>query len=50
MERNMGMFNFKSASGEAMRKELEKQADRTRRDVERLREQHKQLVKELRQA
>ncbi|MBL8009321.1 MAG: DUF349 domain-containing protein [Flavobacteriales bacterium] len=49
-ENKMGMFNFKSASGEAMRKELEKQADRTRRDVERLREQHKQLVKELRQA
>lgn len=49
-ENKMGMFNFKSASGEAMRKELEKQAERTRRDVERLREQHKQLVKELRQA
>jgi hypothetical protein len=49
-ENRMGMFNFKSASGEAMRKEMEKQADRTRRDVERLREQHKQLVKELRQA
>ncbi len=49
-ENKMGMFNFKSASGEAMRKELEKQAERTRRDVERLREQHRQLVKELRQA
>ncbi|HMQ76860.1 MAG TPA: DUF349 domain-containing protein [Flavobacteriales bacterium] len=49
-ENRMGMFNFKSATGEAMRKEMEKQADRTRRDVERLREQHKQLVKELRQA
>ena len=46
----MGMFNFKSASGAAMKKELEQQAERTRRDVERLREQHKQLQKELRQA
>ena len=49
-ENKMGMFNFKSASGAAMKKELEQQAERTRRDVERLREQHKQLQKELRQA
>ncbi|MCB0791260.1 MAG: DUF349 domain-containing protein [Flavobacteriales bacterium] len=47
-ENKMGMFNFKSASGEAMRKEFEKQADRTRREVERLRDQHKQLLRELR--
>ncbi|MCB9170269.1 MAG: DUF349 domain-containing protein [Flavobacteriales bacterium] len=47
-ENKMGMFNFKSAAGEAMRKELEKKADRTRREVERLRDQHKQLMRELR--
>ncbi len=49
-ENRMGMFNFKTASGEAMRKELEKQAERSKREVERLREQHKQLLTELRKA
>ncbi len=48
MERNMGMFNFKSASGEAMKKEMEKKIDRARQDVERLRKQHRQLATEMR--
>lgn len=48
MERNMGMFNFKSASGEAMRKEMEKKIERLGRDVERLKGQHRELRKELR--
>lgn len=47
-ENKMGMFNFKSASGEAMKKELEKKMDGTRREIERLRAQHKQLQQELR--
>jgi hypothetical protein len=47
-ENKMGMFNFKSASGEAMKKELEKKMDGTKREIERLRAQHKQLQQELR--
>ncbi|MBL7985838.1 MAG: DUF349 domain-containing protein [Flavobacteriales bacterium] len=48
MERNMGMFNFKSASGEAMKKEMERKIDRARQDIERLKVQHKQLMQEMR--
>ena len=48
MERNMGMFNFKSASGEAMRKDMEKKIEKLARDVERLKGQHRELLKELR--
>jgi hypothetical protein len=48
MERNMGMFNFKSSSGEAMRKEMEKKIERLARDVERLKGQLRELLKELR--
>jgi len=48
MERNMGMFNFKSASGEEMKKEMQKKIDKLARDVERLKGQHRELVKELR--
>ncbi|HEX2618178.1 MAG TPA: DUF349 domain-containing protein [Flavobacteriales bacterium] len=47
MERNMGMFNFKSASGEAMKKDMEKKIERTKQDVQRLRDQHRQLLQEL---
>ena len=46
-ERNMGMFTFKSASGEEMKKEMEKNIDMMRRDVERLKGQHRELLKEL---
>jgi hypothetical protein len=48
MEQNMGMFNFKSASGEAMRREMEKKIERLAREVERLQGQHRELQKELR--
>ena len=48
MERNMGMFNFKSASGEAMKREMEKKIERAREDVARLRKQHRQLQEEMR--
>ncbi|MBK6775996.1 MAG: DUF349 domain-containing protein [Flavobacteriales bacterium] len=48
MERNMGMFNFKSAAGEAMRKEMEKNLERVKREVERMKAEHKQLVVEMR--
>lgn len=48
MERNMGMFSFKSASGEEMKKEMQKKIDKLARDVERLKGQHRELVKELR--
>jgi hypothetical protein len=48
IENNMGMFNFKSASGEAMKKEMEGKIAKLGRDVERLKEQHKELLKELR--
>jgi hypothetical protein len=48
MEGGMGMFSFKSASGEAMKKEMEQKIERLARDVERLRAQHKELLKELR--
>jgi hypothetical protein len=48
MERSMGMFNFKSASGEAMKKDMEKKIERLARDVERLKGQHRELLKELR--
>lgn len=47
MERNMGMFNFKSASGEAMKKDMEKKVEKLARDVERLKGQHRELLKEL---
>ncbi|MBP9079912.1 MAG: DUF349 domain-containing protein [Flavobacteriales bacterium] len=47
-EENMGKFNFKSAAGEAMRKEMERSLDRTRQEIDRLKEQHKQLLAELR--
>ena len=48
MERNMGMFSFKSASGEAMKKDMEKKIEKLGRDVERLKGQHRELLKELR--
>jgi hypothetical protein len=48
MEQNMGMFNFKSASGEAMRKDMEKKIERLAREVDRLKVQHRDLMKELR--
>lgn len=47
MERNMGMFNFKSASGEAMKRDMEKKIERAKQDVDRLRAQHRQLMQEL---
>ncbi|HMC96679.1 MAG TPA: DUF349 domain-containing protein, partial [Flavobacteriales bacterium] len=48
MAGNMGMFNFKSASGEAMKKDMEKKIEKLGRDVERLKTQHRELLKELR--
>ena len=48
MEQNLGMFNFKSASGEQMRRDIEKRMERTKEEVERLKVQHRQLLKELR--
>lgn len=48
-EENMGKFSFKSAAGEAMKREMEKSLDRTRQDIQRLRDQLKQLRNELRQ-
>ena len=48
MDSNMGMFNFKSASGEAMKKDMEKKIERARQDVERLKTQHRELMKEMR--
>lgn len=48
MERNMGMFNFKSASGAAMRADMEKKIDKARLEVARLKEQLKALNRELR--
>ena len=48
MERNMGMFNFKSASGAEMKKDMEKKIERLGQDLERLKGQHKELLKELR--
>jgi len=47
MERSMGMFNFKSASGEAMKKDMEKKIEKLGRDVERLKGQHREMLKEL---
>jgi chaperonin cofactor prefoldin len=47
MERSMGMFNFKSASGEAMKQDMEKKIEKLGRDVERLKGQHRELLKEL---
>lgn len=47
MERNMGMFNFKSASGESMKKDMEKKIEKLARDVDRLKGQHRELLKEL---
>lgn len=48
MESNMGRFNFKSASGEEMKREMQKKIDKLARDVERLKGQHRELKKELR--
>jgi len=48
MAGNMGMFNFKSASGEAMKKDMEQKIEKLGRDVERLKTQHRELLKELR--
>lgn len=48
MEGNMGMFNFKSKTGEAMKAEMEKKIEKLDRDVDRLKDQHKELLKELR--
>ncbi len=47
MERNMGMFNFKSASGAAMKADMDKKLERSRQDVERIRKQIKALQQEL---
>ncbi|MCO6483971.1 MAG: DUF349 domain-containing protein [Flavobacteriales bacterium] len=47
-EENMGKFSFKSAAGEAMRKEMERSLERTRQQIERLRQEHKQLRSQLR--
>ena len=46
-EQNLAMFNFKSASGEAMKKDIEKKIDRAQRDIENLLQQQKQLSKRL---
>ncbi|HEY0978841.1 MAG TPA: DUF349 domain-containing protein, partial [Flavobacteriales bacterium] len=48
MERNMGMFNFKSASGAEMKRDMEKKIEKAKADVERLKKQHRQLVQEMR--
>ena len=48
MERNMGMFNFKSASGAEMKKDMEKKLEKIVRDIDRLKTQHRDLMKELR--
>ncbi len=48
MEQNMGMFNFKSASGAEMKKDMEKKIEKLVRDVERLKGQLRDLLKELR--
>jgi chromosome segregation ATPase len=48
MEGNMGMFNFKSASGAAMRADMEKKIEKARLEVARLKEQLKALNRELR--
>ncbi|MCL4281129.1 MAG: DUF349 domain-containing protein [Flavobacteriales bacterium] len=47
-EENMGKFSFKSAAGEAMKKEMEKSIHRMRQEIERLQAQYKQLRTELR--
>ena len=49
-EENMGKFNFKSAAGAAMKKEMENTLGRTRQEIERLKAQHKQLRAEMRAA
>jgi len=48
MERNLGMFNFKSKSGEAMKLEFEKKIEKLEKDMDRLKVQHQELLKELR--
>ena len=48
MEGNMGMFNFKSASGAAMRADMEKKIEKARLEAARLKEQLKALNRELR--
>lgn len=48
-EGNLSMFNFTSASGEAMKKDLEKKIDRARREIDQLRKQQKQLSVLLKQ-
>ena len=49
-EENMGKFNFKSAAGAAMKKDMEGKLDRTRQEIDRLKTQHKQLRAEMRAA
>ena len=44
----MGMFNFKSASGEKMKKDMERTLERNKEEVQRLKAQHRQLTMELR--
>jgi hypothetical protein len=44
----MGLFNFKSAAGEAMRKDMEKKIERLGRDRSRLQDQLRELQKEMR--
>jgi predicted XRE-type DNA-binding protein len=47
-EENMGKFSFKSAAGEAMRKEMERSQEKTREEIQRLQAQHKELRKGMR--
>jgi hypothetical protein len=47
-ENKMAMFSFKSADGAAMKKDMEKKVERLRKDIERLKAQHRQLQLELR--
>ncbi len=49
-EQNLAMFNFKSASGEAMKKDIEKKMARAQRDIDSLLQQQKQLSKLLKSA
>ncbi|HQZ43876.1 MAG TPA: hypothetical protein PK735_13395, partial [Flavobacteriales bacterium] len=49
IEGSMGMFNFKSKAGEAMKLDIENKIQKLERDIERLKGQHKELMKELRE-
>lgn len=49
-EENLGMFNFTSASGEAMKKDIEKKIERAEREITSIREQQKQLSKMMKEA